>query len=157
VYAVDVGYGQLAWSLRSDERVVCRERVNARGLTPEMFGEKPSLTVIDVSFISLRLVLPAVKSVAAPECEVICLVKPQFEAGREKVGKRGVVRELSTHIEVLEAFFEDAVNAGFAPMGLTYSPIRGPQGNIEFLGFLRNGGESPALDIRSVAEEAHKL
>ncbi|MDR2420859.1 MAG: TlyA family RNA methyltransferase [Oscillospiraceae bacterium] len=154
VYAVDVGYGQLAWSLRSDSRVVCRERVNARGLKPEMFPEMPCLAVIDVSFISLRLILPAVRGVTSPEGDVICLVKPQFEAGRGKVGKRGVVRASETHAEVLRTFSEDAKNAGYAASGLTYSPIRGPEGNIEFLAHLRAGGEA-AFDIESVVAEAH--
>ncbi|MDR1065297.1 MAG: TlyA family RNA methyltransferase, partial [Oscillospiraceae bacterium] len=154
VYAVDVGYGQLAWSLRRDERVVCRERVNARTLTPEMFPEAPSFAVVDVSFISLALILPAVKGVLTPSGEAVCLIKPQFEAGREKVGKRGVIREPDTHAEVLRTFLKNAENSGFKTAGITHSPIRGPEGNIEFLGYLKATGETE-LDIASIVADAH--
>ena len=106
VYAIDVGYGQLAWSIRSDPRVVVMERTNIRNVTPEMIGEPLDLSVVDVSFISLRLVLPVIRELLGPNGQVLCLIKPQFEAGKEKVGKKGVVRELSTHVEVLEQFLE---------------------------------------------------
>ena len=136
VYAVDVGYGQLAWSLRSDPRVVCLERTNARYLTTEQIPEPLNFASIDVSFISLKLILPALRPLMAAGGEVACLVKPQFEAGREKVGKKGVVRDPAVHLEVLEHFLEHAAQANFYVAGLTYSPIRGPEGNIEYLGYL---------------------
>ena len=136
VYAVDVGYGQLAWSLRSDPRVVCLERTNARYLTTEQIPELLNFASIDVSFISLKLILPALRPLMAEGGEVACLVKPQFEAGREKVGKKGVVRDPAVHLEVLEHFLEHAAQANFYVAGLTYSPIRGPEGNIEYLGYL---------------------
>lgn len=136
VYAVDVGYGQLAWSLRSDPRVVCLERTNARYLTAEQIPEPLNFASIDVSFISLKLILPALRPLMAEGGEVACLVKPQFEAGREKVGKKGVVRDPAVHLEVLEHFLEHAAQANFYVAGLTYSPIRGPEGNIEYLGYL---------------------
>lgn len=136
VYAVDVGYGQLAWSLRSDPRVVCLERTNARYLTTEQIPEPLNFASIDVSFISLKLILPALRPLMAEGGEVACLVKPQFEAGREKVGKKGVVRDPAVHLEVLEHFLEHAAQANFYVAGLTYSPIRGPEGNIEYLGYL---------------------
>ncbi|MDO4749835.1 MAG: TlyA family RNA methyltransferase [Eubacteriales bacterium] len=157
VYAVDVGYGQLAWKLRSDPRVVCMERTNLRCVTPEQIGEILDLAVMDLSFISLRLVLPAVRDLLSEHGEVVCLVKPQFEAGREKVGKKGVVRDPAVHLEVLETFLNTADELGFAVIGLDYSPIRGPEGNIEYLAWLRKDGEKPdALpDARAVVEASH--
>ncbi len=157
VYSVDVGYGQLAWSLRNDERVVVMEKTNARYLTPDMFPERPELASIDVSFISLSLILPAVRGVLTEDGEVFCLVKPQFEAGREKVGKKGVVREPETHMEVLEAFFKNAENAGFFVENITWSPIRGPEGNIEFLGHLVSRECVCRAKIAEVVREAHGL
>ena len=136
VYAVDVGYGQLAWSLRSDPRVVCLERTNARYLTAEQIPEPLDFASIDVSFISLKLILPALRPLMKEGGQVACLVKPQFEAGKEKVGKKGVVRDPAVHLEVLEHFLEHAAQADFHVAGLTYSPIRGPEGNIEYLGYL---------------------
>ena len=156
VYSVDVGYGQLAWSIRSDPRVVVMERTNVRYLTPDMFPEKPSLGTIDVSFISLSLVLPAVRQVLTPDGEVFCLIKPQFEAGREKVGKKGVVREPETHVEVLENFLKNAGNAGFYVENLTFSPIKGPEGNIEYLGHLVSRECACNVDIRSLVAESHR-
>jgi len=155
VYAVDVGYGQLAWSIRNDPRVVVMERTNIRYVTPEQIPDTPSLAVIDVSFISLRLVLPVVKRLLADGGEVACLIKPQFEAGREKVGKKGVVRDASTHVEVLRNFVQYASEAGFGVLGLTFSPIKGPEGNIEYLGYLRAGAESCAPDAESVVKKSH--
>ena len=157
VYAIDVGYGQLAWSIRSDPRVVVMERTNVRNVTPEMIGEPLDLSVVDVSFISLRLVLPVIRELLGPNGQVLCLIKPQFEAGKEKVGKKGVVRELSTHVEVLEQFLETASSLGFTVADLTYSPVKGPEGNIEFLGHLTVTPVTPKpFTARGVAEAAHE-
>lgn len=156
VYAVDVGYGQLAWSLRTDDRVVSMERTNIRHVTPEMLGEKPSLAAMDLSFISIKLVLPVVKELLTEKADILCLIKPQFEAGREKVGKKGVVREKTTHIEVIESVLSFAETIGLTPMGLAYSPIRGPEGNIEYLAWLGKGGGTPAaVDATAVVEASH--
>ena len=141
VYAVDVGYGQLAWKLREDPRVICMERTNARYLSHEQISDELDFASIDVSFISLKLILPAVAGILKDGGCVASLVKPQFEAGREKVGKKGVVRDPTVHKEVLEHYLEHAQEAGFGVLGLTYSPIRGPEGNIEYLGFLKKGAE----------------
>lgn len=158
VYAVDVGYGQLAWSLRSDSRVICMERTNVRYLTPEQIPEPLDFGTIDVSFISLRLILPALKGILKPEGQVVCLVKPQFEAGRDKVGKKGVVRNPAVHLEVLEEFLENAAAAGFTVKDLTYSPIKGPEGNIEYLGHLTAGiCPADAVDLRAVVSESHRV
>ena len=131
VFSVDVGYGQLAWKLRQDERVVCMEKTNIRYLTSEEVGEPVGFASIDVSFISLTKVLEPVKNLLSPDGQIVCLIKPQFEAGREKVGKKGVVREKSTHIEVIEKVSVYARSIGFATLALEYSPIKGPEGNIE--------------------------
>ena len=155
VYSIDVGYGQLAWTLRNDPRVVSMERTNVRYITHEQVPDSPALAVIDVSFISLRLVLPAVHGLLRPDGEVLCLIKPQFEAGREKVGKKGVVREPEIHEEVLESFVRDAQAVGFSVQGLTFSPIKGPEGNIEFLGHLRMDGESTVPDLHALVQAAH--
>lgn len=157
VYAVDVGYGQLAWSLRSDPRVVTMERTNIRHLKPEQIPEKLQLAVIDVSFISLKLVLPAVRALLSQDGQVACLIKPQFEAGREKVGKKGVVREAETHREVLHAFTQNAQAAGFMIHNLTFSPVKGPEGNIEFLGHLTVQGDSCDVDIDDLVRQAHDV
>ena len=157
VYAVDVGYGQLAWSIRNDPRVVCLERTNARYLTREQIPEPLGFASIDVSFISLGLILPALRPLRAQGGQVAALVKPQFEAGREKVGKKGVVRDQAVHLEVLEHFLDHAAQADFAVLGLDFSPIRGPEGNIEYLGFLQAGaGERAALDLRELVERSHQ-
>ena len=157
VYAVDVGYGQLAWKLRSDERVVCLERTNARYLTHQEIPEKPDFSSVDVSFISLKLILPAIAGVLRDGGQVVCLIKPQFEAGREKVGKKGVVRDPAVHREVLEHFLEHAKENNFTVLAITYSPIRGPEGNIEYLGFLEKnaGREGTFVDIPALVEESH--
>lgn len=136
VFAIDVGYGQLDWKIRSDPRVVVMERTNIRYVTAEQLGEPLDLSVIDVSFISLKIVLPAIKALLKPTGQVLCLIKPQFEAGKEKVGKKGVVRDPQTHQEVLEQFISLAHELGFRILGLTFSPVKGPEGNIEFLGHL---------------------
>ena len=156
VYAVDVGYGQLAWSIRSHPRVVTMERTNIRYVRPDMFDARPELAVIDVSFISLSLVLPVVRELLEASGEVICLIKPQFEAGRDKVGKKGVVRDPETHKAVLDAFIRNAEESGFAIKGLTYSPVRGPEGNIEYLGHLSLSSESETVDATAIVSESHK-
>lgn len=158
VYAIDVGRGQLDWKLRQDERVVCMEKTNIRYVTPEDIGEPVDFSSIDVSFISLSKVLPAVCGYLRDGGEVAALIKPQFEAGREKVGKKGVVREKSTHISVIEAVCGYAHEAGFAVLELDFSPIKGPEGNIEYLIHLRkcreHGVTSDAVDIRETVARA---
>lgn len=156
VYSIDVGYGQLAWSLRTDPRVVCMERTNIRHVTPEQLQETPSLCVIDVSFISLKLVLPVVANLLSEDGRVACLIKPQFEAGKGKVGKKGVVRDPEIHKEVLDAFLQNAHDAGFQVLNLTFSPIKGPEGNIEFLGYLTKQGEDVPQDTADVVRQAHE-
>ena len=138
VYSVDVGYGQLAWSLRNDERVVNMERTNIRNVTPDMIADKIDFVTIDVSFISLKLVLPPVKALLSKDAELVCLIKPQFEAGREKVGKKGIVREPETHLEVLQNVLSFTCELGFVVKDVTFSPIRGTEGNIEYLMYLQN-------------------
>ena len=156
VFAIDVGYGQLDWKIRSDPRVVVMEKTNIRYVTPEQLGEPLDLSVVDVSFISLKIVLPAIRALLKPAGQVLCLIKPQFEAGREKVGKKGVVREKSTHVEVLQGFVELADSLGFHILGLTYSPVKGPEGNIEFLGHLSlNDVPGICPDVVDVVEQAH--
>ncbi|MCL1807040.1 MAG: TlyA family RNA methyltransferase [Oscillospiraceae bacterium] len=159
VWAVDVGYGQLAWTLRNDPRVTCSERCNLRNVTKELLGgEAADMAVLDLSFISLSLVLPAVRTVLRDGAPVVCLVKPQFEAGREKVGKGGVVRGAETHTEVLQEHVRIADEAGCGVKGITFSPIKGPKGNIEFLSFLQAGAESSITDdvIEEIVNNAHK-
>ena len=136
VFAIDVGYGQLDWKIRSDPRVVVMERTNVRYVTPEQLGEPLDLSVVDVSFISLKIVLPVIKTFLKTTGQVLCLIKPQFEAGKEKVGKKGVVRDPQTHKEVLDGFVALANELDFKILGLTFSPVKGPEGNIEFLGHL---------------------
>ena len=157
VYAVDVGYGQLAWSIRNDPRVVCLERTNARYLTREQIPEPLDFASIDVSFISLGLILPALRPLMEPGGQIAALVKPQFEAGKDKVGKKGVVRDPAVHLEVLERFLGHAAQAGFAVKGLDFSPIRGPEGNIEYLGFLQaEAGEGAQIDLRELVDRSHQ-
>lgn len=156
VYAVDTGYGKLAWKLRTDARVVALERTHARYLTHEQIPERLDLASVDVSFISLRLILPALRGLMGPEGQVVCLVKPQFEAGREKVGKKGVVRDPKVHLEVLEQFLRHAAESDFSVKDMTFSPIRGPEGNIEYLGHLK-AGAGPAYegDLAALVNESH--
>ena len=135
-YAVDVGYGQLDWKLRNDPRVVCMEKTNIRYVTPDDIEDKIGLSSIDVSFISLTKVLGPVKALLTDDGQVVCLIKPQFEAGREKVGKKGVVREKSTHLEVIQMVMAYAAEIGFEIRNLEFSPIKGPEGNIEYLLYL---------------------
>ena len=156
VFAIDVGYGELDWKIRSDPRVVVMERTNIRYVTPEQLGEPLDLSVIDVSFISLKIVLPTIKTLLKPNGQVLCLIKPQFEAGKDKVGKKGVVREKSTHREVLDNFVALAKELEFAILGLTFSPVKGPAGNIEFLAHLTladAAGIEP--NTAQVVEDAH--
>ena len=154
VFAIDVGYGQLAWKIRNDPRVVVMERTNIRYVTPEDLGQPLDLSVIDVSFISLSLVLPVVKTLLKPTGQVLCLIKPQFEAGRDKVGKKGVVRDAAVHEEVLQNFISLAKSLGFTIRNLTFSPVKGPEGNIEFLAHLslQPGEDSYPLPADLVAQ-----
>lgn len=154
VYSVDVGYGQLAWSLRIDERVVNMERTNIRYVTDEQVKESLDFASIDVSFISLTLVLPVLQKLLKEGGSALCLVKPQFEAGREKVGKKGVVRELSTHIEVLKKIYDFLLQIGFSVTGATYSPIKGPEGNIEYLYHVKNNKSISSLTFEEIEEMA---
>ena len=158
VYAVDVGYNQLDWRLRTHPQVVCMERTNARYLTKEQIPEELDFFSVDVSFISLKLILPALRPLMKEGREGVCLVKPQFEAGREKVGKNGVVRDPAVHLEVLEHFLSHAAEAGFSVKDITFSPIKGPEGNIEYLGYLY-AGEDPAYggDLKALVEESHSV
>lgn len=158
VYAVDVGYGQFAWKLRQDERVVNMERTNIRYVTPEDIGEEIDFASVDVSFISLKLVLPVAKNLLAPDGEVVALIKPQFEAGREQVGKKGVVKDIKVHFEVIKTVLDFARSIGFFAAGLSFSPIKGPEGNIEYLAYLRKCEcEDNITDevIQAVVDKSH--
>ena len=156
VYAVDVGYGQLDWKLRNDARVVCMERTNARYLDREQIPDELDFASVDVSFISLRLILPALHDLLKAGGHVACLIKPQFEAGREKVGKKGVVRDPAVHLEVLEQFLQNAKESGFTVLDITYSPIRGPEGNIEYLGYLESGEwVEKEFDLKALVAASH--
>lgn len=156
VFAIDVGYGQLAWKIRNDPRVVVMERTNIRYVTLEDLGEPLDLSVIDVSFISLSLVLPVVKTLLKPTGQVLCLIKPQFEAGKDKVGKKGVVRDPAVHEEVLQNFISLAKSLDFTIRNLTFSPVKGPEGNIEFLAHLfMQPGEDSYLAPGDLVAQAH--
>ena len=146
VYAIDVGRGQLAWKLRQDERVICMEKTNIRYLTPEDLGEEIDFSSIDVSFISLTKVLLPIRNYLKEDGQIVALIKPQFEAGREKVGKKGVVRERSTHHEVIEMVVSYAVSIGFKVLAIDFSPIKGPEGNIEYLLHIQKTPESGTLE-----------
>ena len=158
VYSVDVGHGQLAWKLRNDERVVCMEKTNIRYVTPDDVADKMDFASIDVSFISLKKVLPAVYDLLTDVGEVVCLIKPQFEAGREKVGKKGVVREQSVHVEVVDMIVSFAREMGFVTLDLSYSPIKGPEGNIEYLLYITKdtSREGREFDINALVKESHE-
>lgn len=158
VYSVDVGHGQLAWKLRNDERVVCMEKTNIRYVTPDDVADKIDFASIDVSFISLKKVLPAVYDLLTDVGEVVCLIKPQFEAGREKVGKKGVVRERSVHVEVVDMIVSFAREMGFVTLDLSYSPIKGPEGNIEYLLYITKdtSREGREFDINALVKESHE-
>lgn len=155
VYAVDVGHGQLDWKLRQDERVVCMEKTNIRYVVPEDIEELVSFASVDVSFISLTKVLLPAWHLLTPEGEMVCLIKPQFEAGREKVGKKGVVRDSKVHVEVIEKVIAYAESIGFVPQHLDFSPIKGPEGNIEYLLHIGKVGEAGATDAEEVVLRAH--
>ena len=157
VYAVDVGHGQLSWKLRNDTRVVVMEKTNIRYVKPEDIGESIDFASIDVSFISLSKVLPAAYNLLGERGEIVALIKPQFEAGREKVGKKGVVREKSTHIEVIQNCFAYAKENGFFVRELEFSPVKGPEGNIEYLYHLVKSGDVDSdIDIEAVVNTAHE-
>ncbi len=153
VYAVDVGYGQLDWKLRQDERVVCMERTNVRYLKREDIKDEIDFVSVDVSFISLRIVLPVVKELLKEKGKTIFLIKPQFEAGRQKVGRRGVVREKEVHREVIEEILNFVIEMGLSIKGITYSPIKGPKGNIEFLVYGHNVVDSNFSDVKKLAHD----
>lgn len=158
VYAVDVGYGQFAWKLRQDERVVCMEKTNIRYVTPKQIGDALDFASVDVSFISLTKVLGPAKELLKEDGQMVCLIKPQFEAGREKVGKKGVVRDKSVHEEVIEKVISFALETGFSIYNLEYSPIKGPEGNIEYLVYIGRSEEpkkEESVDIHAVVEAAH--
>lgn len=158
VYAIDVGYGQLAWSLRTDSRVINMERTNIRNVTVEDLGQLLDFASIDVAFISLTKVLPVVKTLLSPTGTVVALIKPQFEAGKAKVGKKGVVRDPLVHIEVITNIVAASCELGFVPLGLTYSPVKGPEGNIEYLIYLTNVEHDEVVTgsaIEEIVKEAH--
>lgn len=155
VYAVDVGYGQLAWKLRNDERVVNLERTNIRYLTENEVPEKVDFISVDVSFISLSLVLPVVRKFLSESGSAVCLIKPQFEAGREKVGKKGVVRDIKVHNEVIKKVLLLAEENGFTVGGLDFSPVKGPEGNIEYLIYLKLGGDSAEVSPEEITGMSH--
>ncbi|MCL1828720.1 MAG: TlyA family RNA methyltransferase [Oscillospiraceae bacterium] len=155
VYAVDVGYGQLAWSLRNDPRVVSMERTNIRYIKPDMIPDEPEFAVVDLSFISVRLILKPLFDMLPENGETLCLIKPQFEAGKEKVGKKGVVRDKKIHAEVINEISGAAKREGFTVAGLDFSPVKGPEGNIEYLIYLiKNAPEQKPPDAVSVTEAA---
>ena len=161
VYAVDVGYGQLDWKLRNDERVVCMEKTNIRYVVPDDIGEKIDFSSIDVSFISLTKVLLPVKNLLKEDGSIVCLIKPQFEAGREKVGKKGVVRDKGVHIEVIEKVIAYAKSIELIPLMLSFSPVKGPEGNIEYLLYLSKDRDSDLInkmeiDVKNVVELSHQ-
>ncbi|QEK12159.1 TlyA family RNA methyltransferase [Crassaminicella thermophila] len=153
VFAIDVGYGQLAWKLRKDERVVPMERTNIRYVTKENINEEIDFASIDVSFISLKLVLPVVKNLVKENGEIVCLIKPQFEAGREKVGKKGVIRDINVHKEVIINILSFIADIGLSIKGLSFSPIKGPEGNIEYLAYLINKEMDKKVDIEGMAQD----
>lgn len=161
VYSIDVGHGQLAWKLRQDERVVCMEKMNIRYVTNEDIPDLIDFSSIDVSFISLTKVLGPVRNLLADNGQVVCLIKPQFEAGREKVGKKGVVRDKNVHIEVIEMVVEFAKSIGFNVLNLDFSPIKGPEGNIEYLLHIEKGENADTINktdldlINKIVEKAH--
>ena len=159
VYSVDVGYGQLAWKLRTDERVVNLERTNFRYCTKEQIPDALEFASVDVSFISLSIIIPVMRTLMAEGAEAVCLIKPQFEAGREKVGKKGVVRDKNVHIEVVEETLDMMISSGFSIIGLTFSPIKGPEGNIEYLAYIKSS-ETPenlsGVSAFEVVEDSHK-
>ncbi|MGN0521451.1 MAG: TlyA family RNA methyltransferase, partial [Eubacterium sp.] len=159
VYSVDVGYGQLAWNLRTDPRVINLERTNFRYVTQDKIPDKIDFSSVDVSFISLKHILPKLNELHNDNASAVCLIKPQFEAGREKVGKKGVVSDISTHLEVVERIISLSLENGFSVLGLDFSPIKGPEGNIEYLIYLVKSNEPVVLDTvdaQSVVNKSHE-
>lgn len=156
VYSIDVGYGQLAWKLRTDERVVNLERTNFRYITNEQISEQIDFASVDVSFISLKIIIPVMRELLKDGGKAVCLIKPQFEAGREKIGKKGVVRELQTHIDVINDIYSFVLENGFSVLNLDYSPIKGPQGNIEYLIYIQKTDDPQSL-IEKSAETIAQL
>lgn len=159
VYAIDVGTNQLAWKLRQDERVKSMERTNIRYVVPEDIGEPVDFVSVDVAFISLTKVLSPVKALMKEEGQIVCLIKPQFEAGREKVGKKGVVRDKKVHKEVIETVMNHSLSLGFHILGIDHSPIRGPEGNIEYLLYMENNTvtDENKMDVAELVERAHEV
>ena len=160
VYSIDVGRGQLDWKLRQDERVVCMEKTNIRYVTPEDIADKIQFSSIDVSFISLTKVLLPVRELLIDDGKVVCLIKPQFEAGREKVGKKGVVRDRKVHVEVIEKVMDYAAGIGFGILNLDFSPVKGPEGNIEYLIYLQKnkaGLVNDGIDPQKTVDEAYSI
>ena len=159
VYAIDVGTNQLAWKLRQDERVKSMERTNIRYVVPEDIGEPVDFVSVDVAFISLTKVLSPVKALMKEEGQIVCLIKPQFEAGREKVGKKGVVRDKKVHREVIETVMNHSLSLGFHILGIDHSPIRGPEGNIEYLLYMENSTvtDENKMDVAALVERAHEV
>ena len=158
VYAIDVGYGQLAWKLRSDDRVVNLERTNFRYVTKEQIPDELDFASVDVSFISLSIIIPVMKTLLKENASAVCLIKPQFEAGKDKVGKKGVVRDKKVHIEVVENTVKMMLNNGFTILGLTYSPIKGPEGNIEYLALIQKDDcplNKSGVTSTEIVEESH--
>ena len=159
VYSIDVGYGQLAWKLRCDDRVVNLERTNFRYVDETNITDKIDFASVDVSFISLKLIFPNLHKFLKPGGKAVCLIKPQFEAGKEKVGKKGVVRDISVHLEVVNRLAQEAIDAGFSVLGLDYSPVKGPEGNIEYLMFL-SSAVSPeitdGINAQDVVNRSHE-
>lgn len=159
VYSIDVGYGQLAWKLRSDSRVINMERTNFRHVTHEEIPEEIDFASVDVSFISLKLIIPVMRELLKDKGRAVCLIKPQFEAGREKIGKKGVVREIETHLEVVKSIYDFVLENGFSVLNLDFSPIKGPQGNIEYLIFIEKSDEPADMlegDITSIVTASHE-
>lgn len=159
VYSVDVGYGQFAWKLRQDKRVICMEKTNIRYVTPDDIGELLDFASVDVSFISLTKVLEPAKELLKDGAEMVCLIKPQFEAGKEKVGKKGVVRDAKVHQEVIEKIISFVTEIGFSVLHLEYSPIKGPEGNIEYLVHIKKDGSgslAPDICMEAVVQQAHQ-
>ena len=161
VYAVDVGYGQLAWKLRTDPRVVCMERTNIRYVTPDDIGELTDFASIDVSFISLKKIMPATINLLSDKGEVVALIKPQFEAGKEKVGKKGVVRDINVHNEVVKSIVDYLLSQGLNILALSYSPIKGPEGNIEYLVYFTKDKDRESKfsidDVEIIVDQSHNL
>ena len=160
VYAIDVGYGQLAWKLRTDDRVVNLERTNFRYVTREIIPDEVDFASVDVSFISLKLILPVMRELLKENAQAVCLIKPQFEAGREKIGKKGVVREISTHIEVVKMIYDFALESGFSILNLDFSPVKGPEGNIEYLIHLEKNDEPVSYiqtNIEDMVKNSHNI